>query len=355
MLFRSIPRGGAPEINVLVATDVLSEGLNMQDCAIVINYDLHWNPVRLIQRFGRIDRIGTEHDTIFAFNFLPELELENQLGLQETLRKRINEIHTLIGEDAAILEPDERLNEDAMYTIYSEGNINQYEDDGEDDFVDLNEALETIRQIKEDDPDLYQHISELRDGIRCGHKIGDNGTIVFCKSNQYKQLYRLDEHGEIISRDIPHILNLLQCEPDTPFTSLPDGYNKTVTDVKKKFEKEVKARRSEQRQTLYLTKSQRYINKEIKVLYRETEDEERRKQLDLLSRVFSRHIPITAIRAAIDRVRNDDLTGEAFITELTRIYHLHRLDEAMMNKRNIEKTGGNEALPRIVCSEALRE
>ena len=88
------------EINLLIATDVLSEGLNLQDCSQVINYDLHWNPVRLIQRFGRIDRIGSEHDEVFAYNFLPETELEQQLGLREKLHRRIQEIHDTIGEDA---------------------------------------------------------------------------------------------------------------------------------------------------------------------------------------------------------------------------------------------------------------
>ena len=64
-------REGESELNTVIATDVLSEGLNLQDCDKVINYDLHWNPVRLIQRLGRIDRIGSEHEKIYALNFLP--------------------------------------------------------------------------------------------------------------------------------------------------------------------------------------------------------------------------------------------------------------------------------------------
>ncbi|MFQ5549792.1 MAG: arginine--tRNA ligase, partial [Gemmatimonadales bacterium] len=67
---------GEVELFTLVATDVLAEGLNLQDCDKIINYDLHWNPVRLVQRFGRIDRIGSEHAVIFGFNFLPEVGIE---------------------------------------------------------------------------------------------------------------------------------------------------------------------------------------------------------------------------------------------------------------------------------------
>ena len=75
------------ELNSLIATDVLAEGLNLQDCDKIINYDLHWNPVRLIQRFGRIDRIGSEHSVIFGFNFLPETGIEKNLGLKGNAAK----------------------------------------------------------------------------------------------------------------------------------------------------------------------------------------------------------------------------------------------------------------------------
>ncbi|HVF27212.1 MAG TPA: C-terminal helicase domain-containing protein, partial [Pyrinomonadaceae bacterium] len=80
---------GESELGTVITTDVLSEGLNLQDCNIIINYDLHWNPVRLIQRFGRIDRIGTEHETVYGFNFLPETGLDKNLGLRERLHNRI--------------------------------------------------------------------------------------------------------------------------------------------------------------------------------------------------------------------------------------------------------------------------
>ena len=101
-------QSGEAELNTVIATDVLAEGLNLQDCDNMINYDLHWNPVRLIQRFGRIDRIGAEHDVVYGFNFLPETGLERNLGLHETLTQRIQEIHDTIGEDAQILDPTER-------------------------------------------------------------------------------------------------------------------------------------------------------------------------------------------------------------------------------------------------------
>ncbi|WP_292760553.1 hypothetical protein [Nostoc sp. NOS(2021)] len=84
------------------------------------NYDLHWNPVKLIQPFGRIDRIGSDKDVIYAYNFLPELGIERNLGLKQKLKNRIQEIHDSIGEDSAILDRTEQLNEEAMYAIYEQ-------------------------------------------------------------------------------------------------------------------------------------------------------------------------------------------------------------------------------------------
>nr|WP_315862158.1 C-terminal helicase domain-containing protein [Halothece sp. PCC 7418] len=79
------------EIQTLIATDVLAEGLNLQDGNIIINYDLHWNPVKLIQRFGRIDRIGSENDVIYGYNFLPETGLEKNLcGMSNTIKTTLS-------------------------------------------------------------------------------------------------------------------------------------------------------------------------------------------------------------------------------------------------------------------------
>jgi len=90
-------------VDVLLSTDILSEGQNLQKAKIVINYDLHWNPVRMIQRAGRIDRIGSPYDKIFIYNFYPEKELESLLELVKILQGKIQMINETIGLDASIL------------------------------------------------------------------------------------------------------------------------------------------------------------------------------------------------------------------------------------------------------------
>lgn len=91
------------KIDILMSTDVLSEGQNLQSAQILINYDLHWNPTRMIQRAGRIDRIGSAYKEIFVFNFFPEDELEELLNLVLILQNKIIDIDKTVGLDQTIL------------------------------------------------------------------------------------------------------------------------------------------------------------------------------------------------------------------------------------------------------------
>ena len=91
------------EIDILICTDVLSEGQNLQDAGVLVNYDLHWNPVRMIQRAGRIDRLGTEYEQLFIYNCFPEEGLEKLLGLVKRLQERIATIDREVGLDGSVL------------------------------------------------------------------------------------------------------------------------------------------------------------------------------------------------------------------------------------------------------------
>jgi hypothetical protein len=91
------------EIQILLSTDVLSEGQNLQDSDTIINYDLPWNPVRLIQRIGRIDRLRSPHDIVYVYNFFPEDALESILKILERLYKKLDAINRSVGLDASTL------------------------------------------------------------------------------------------------------------------------------------------------------------------------------------------------------------------------------------------------------------
>lgn len=110
--FAPIANGAKPPpdheaVHVLIATDVLAEGMNLQDADAVVSYDLPWNPVRLIQRAGRVDRIGSDHTGIKIYNFLPDREFDVFLGLVHRIRQKLADIGSAVGQETAVLDPDE--------------------------------------------------------------------------------------------------------------------------------------------------------------------------------------------------------------------------------------------------------
>src|SRR6266487_758594 len=106
------------ELRVLIATDVLSEGQNLQDCFIVVNYDLPWAIVRLIQRAGRVDRIGQHSENIFCYSFLPAEGVERIIRLRARVRQRLQENAEVVGADEAFFEDDR--NDQAVLALYHE-------------------------------------------------------------------------------------------------------------------------------------------------------------------------------------------------------------------------------------------
>src|SRR5699024_1625559 len=94
-------------IDILIATDVISEGQNLQDCDYLINYDIHWNPVRIIQRFGRIDRIGSKNEEIQLVNYWPDIDLEEYINVQECREVRMVISNMAASEDDNLLGSDQ--------------------------------------------------------------------------------------------------------------------------------------------------------------------------------------------------------------------------------------------------------
>ena len=354
-------KAGETEINTLIATDVLAEGLNMQDGDLIINYDLHWNPVKLIQRFGRIDRIGSEKETIYGFNFLPELGIERNLGLQQKLRNRIQEIHDTIGEDAAILDRNEQLNEEAMYAIYGKQseseNVQLSLFDETEELMELTDAEEILKQLRQDRPEEYDRITKLPNGIRSARYSTNSGTYVFCEASDpnrpdirsYQKLYLIDKQGKVISEDVSRILGSIKCEPTTPKAKLPQDYNSIVMRIKKQFEEEVKHRQAERDYSSNLTQGQRYVSRELRTLFNFTEEESQKTLINLLDRVYRNHLP-QAINRELNALRRNGVSGQDLFTHLVKIYNQHDLYK-LSDRHNL--TSKSRPISTIICSEEL--
>ncbi|MFO1520803.1 MAG: C-terminal helicase domain-containing protein [Kiritimatiellia bacterium] len=341
------------ELMTVIATDVFSEGLNLQDCDHIINYDLHWNPVRLIQRFGRIDRIGSDHERIYGYNFLPETGIEANLKLHEKLERRIQEIHDTIGEDSEILDRTEKLNPDAMYAIYETQSGAPVQLDlwggTEDEFLDLNEAEEILRQLRKDNPAEYDRIASLRDGIRTARPSLHRGQFVFCQAGRFQQLFLLDEKGGVISRDVPRVVGMVKCAPDAKAAPLPAGYNKSIMEVQRLFAEEVRHREAERTYSASLTHGQLYVLRELRMLFQATDHDDTKQNVNVLEKAF-RGALTGAVKRELNLLRRNSVSGDALLKSLIRIYDQHNLKDASAH-RNLAMS--DKVIPRIICSEAF--
>jgi len=339
------------EINMMIATDVLAEGLNLQDCDKIINYDLHWNPVKLIQRFGRIDRIGSTHDEIFGFNFLPETDLDRNLNLHQIVHNRIQDIHDTIGEDAKILDDSEQINEDEMYAIY-ERDIKQlalFEENLEKESISFNEAEEELRKLKESDPDKFEEIRSLRDGIRCSVSEQGDKNFVFCQADKYSQLYMVDSKGKITEKEVIKILGMLKSQFGKSTKDIPNNFNQTIQNVKDQFVKDVVDRYLEQKHSRPINIDQRYIKDELQKIHNSAESEDLKSQTMMFEQVFLK-VQRPAVLAELKKLRRNNVIDRSLLDRLTEIWYRHSLHEISSSDIGEDEI---PPIPKIVCGELL--
>ena len=209
------------EIDILISTDVLSEGQNLQDCGYLINYDLHWNPTRMVQRAGRIDRIGTDFNELWIYNMFPDEGLERLLRLVESLSEKIAAIDATGFLDASILgETVHPRNFNTLKRIRDEdGSVIEEEEQ----FTELATGeflMQRLRNLL--DGGGKEMLQSLPDGIHSGlMKSGAKGAFFYFQA-QLKGAEKLhfweyvDLKNDTVLDNRHVIANLIECNRETP-------------------------------------------------------------------------------------------------------------------------------------------
>ncbi|MDP2862868.1 MAG: helicase-related protein, partial [Desulfobacterales bacterium] len=219
------------ELRVLIATDILSEGQNLQDCAIVVNYDLPWAIIRLIQRAGRVDRIGQRAENILCYSFFTAEGVDRIIRLRSRVRRRLSENAEVVGSDEAFFE--DQSGEQIVRDLFTErsGIL-----DGDDDAdVDLaSQAYQIWKNAIDRDPDLRRRIELLPDVVyatRTHAVLPDKpeGVLVYMRSAEGNDaLAYVNQKGESITESQIEILRAAACEPDTPALPRQEKHHELV-------------------------------------------------------------------------------------------------------------------------------
>lgn len=242
-------------IDILIATDALSEGQNLQDADMVINYDIHWNPVRIIQRLGRIDRLGSPNEEIFSINFWPSNNINSYLNLQGRIEQRMtamklagSEVDMQFSDTFRAMAHDESLDQHMKDKMLRQMEISMEDLDGEESFGFDDLSLEQYRQelLAEFNKDKAKYI-KMPKGVYSGFKADakicrKEGIIALlgypAKPDKVKDynyhsfdLIYIDKHGDRILSNQKEVLEAIafhkNCERYVP-EGIEKGFEKDI-------------------------------------------------------------------------------------------------------------------------------
>lgn len=231
------------DIKILITTDILAEGVNLHKSNIIINYDLPWNPTRVLQRVGRVNRVGTKHKKIFVFNFFPTTETEKHLNLEVSIKAKIQAFHDTLGEDSKYLSEEEKPDNHELFgdKIYRKLTSKKTFEAEEEEQSEL-EYLEVIRNVRDKNPELFEKIKRLPKKARSCHLINHlylmqnkEAVITFFRKGQLKKFFI---SNQINSKEINFFeaASFFKCSEDEKKHTIPEYYYTLLNMNKREFD-----------------------------------------------------------------------------------------------------------------------
>lgn len=195
----------ANDYDVIITTEVLAEGINLHRCNTILNYDTPWNATRLMQRIGRVNRIGSMASFVFVYNFFPSSQGDMQIDLVKKALTKIQSFHSIFGEDNQVFSTNEEVMifDQPIYSI----------DDSESPSA---KYIAALRQLKMEQPELYNKIKEYPNGIHATRKSDTNQLVCHIKSGNKDGLYYSVNSDNCQQISTIEMAKILECEMNEP-------------------------------------------------------------------------------------------------------------------------------------------
>jgi superfamily II DNA/RNA helicase len=219
---------------ILITTEVLSEGVNLHQANVVVNYDIPWNPTRMMQRVGRINRVDTDFETIYTYNFFPSEQGNDIIKLKEAAEAKINAFISLLGSDAKLLTEDETVESHELFDkLLSKETITGEDDEDESPL----KYLEKIKQVRDEDPQLFERIKRLPVKARTARTGEDssNSLLTFFRKGKLEKFY-LAKDGNAQELDFLSAAGMMEVNPDSTRAKKRDDFYSLLNLNKSAFE-----------------------------------------------------------------------------------------------------------------------
>ena len=208
------------DYRILVSTEVLAEGVNLHRSNVVINYDIPWNPTRMMQRVGRINRVDTPFDIIHTFNFFPTTQSNDEIKLKEAAEGKINAFLTLLGGDAELLTEGEPIGSHELFDRLTSKKAVEGEDDAAESELKF---LKVIRDIREKEPDLFEKIKLLPRKARTAKQNNTitKSLITYFRRGKLQKFFMSQDKKTAEELDFLSAAQLIESKPDEKRKKLP--------------------------------------------------------------------------------------------------------------------------------------
>jgi len=334
------------DVRILVATDILAEGVNLHRANIIINYDIPWNATRILQRVGRINRVGTKHDIAHIYNFFPTEKAESEIKLEKLAVAKIQAFHDTLGEDARYLTQDEEFKSHELFSRINSKNFL-----GEENIETVSELyyLKLIRSIRDNEPNVFDKVKRLPKKARSSRKeSGYTGQVItFFRKGHLKKFF-ISSKKETQELDFLTAAGLLKIDKKVLKSELPKNYHDLLSSNKISFEKSIedesdtetgKSIRGNEKTLLKIVKA-------ISVFSAFTEDDEW--YLEQLKKAIEQgSISKKSISKIVKEIKG--------INQPLKIIHLIRSHVSEKYLENLTKRGGRRSSDKqeIVLSESF--
>lgn len=231
------PKAHSPrdDFRILISTEVLSEGVNLHKSNVVINYDIPWNPTRMMQRVGRINRVDTKFPKIYTFNFFPSKQSNDVIKLKEAAEAKIHAFITLLGNDARLLTENEEIESHELFNRLTSKEAIIGEDEGQES--DL-KYLKVIKDIREDNPDLFARIKSLPKKARTAriYKQKTNSLLTYFRKGKLQKFFTSAQQQESQEIDFITAAKTLEAKENTKREKLNPSFYPLLDKNKEAFE-----------------------------------------------------------------------------------------------------------------------
>ncbi len=219
------------DYNIVITTEVLAEGVNLHRANVIVNYDTPWNSTRLMQRIGRINRIGTIAPKIYIYNFYPTAKVDNDIDLKKKAHMKLQAFHTALGEDSQIYSLDEEVETFELF--------NKYPTEERDERLVY---LMELRKFKTENPKHYKKIKNLPLRSRAGRKsdIFNKETICFIKNNRRNVFYQIHKDNSIDELSFVETAEKFKTDTEELSVALHDQHHDQVAVAVKDFNEKLK-------------------------------------------------------------------------------------------------------------------